>query len=167
MMTRKRLPIIAVAVGVVALLTLSGVAAAQLFVGESSTPAEGSALEATGAVPPLSAMVDEQLAAQPDVQKIGGPDGSVYFLGKADFERLLRAELARQRGEEFAEADLMVPLTDAEGNVAGYIGNGTGFVPKDVAEARGFSPCDYARSQGKTVADTDKGQREIDPCTLR
>ena len=47
----------------------------------------------------------------------------------------------------------LIPVHAADGTLTGYVGGGTGFIERDVAEAPGFDPDAYAAEQRAANAD--------------
>lgn len=73
---------------------------------------------------------------------IAGPDGATYFASKAAFERMMRAQFAKQFGSTFDPADQLVAVVNASGDHVGYFAQGAGYIPREVVESPNFSLCE-------------------------
>ena len=61
---------------------------------------------------------------------------------KHDYDRLITTPSHDASG-------VMVPVRDRRGHLTGYFANGTGFIPRSIAEAPGFDLKEYRTRSGK------------------
>jgi PHD/YefM family antitoxin component YafN of YafNO toxin-antitoxin module len=80
----------------------------------------------------VATMLDRMLDDHPDPVGWGAPDGSVVYISKSDYRRILETDLLGQ-------VPIMIPATDAAGEVRAYVAIQLGVIPKDAAEAPGFN----------------------------
>jgi hypothetical protein len=86
--------------------------------------------------------IDSINADLPDKIPVGDANGKDQgVVTKHDYDRLITTPSHDASG-------VMVPVRDRHGHITGYFANGTGFIPRNIAEAPGFDLEEYRANHG-------------------